>query len=271
MAEPLTLCATFSGGIGTLEVGPDHPLIGPWRVAILEGRPTGQWFWFAVHDQLKGACRVLGSFVHTPGDRLLYFPGAAVSIHADGEQLARSHMDHITLDPPTPKGRHRSHVALSEGSRGNKYGSRPPQGHLQPWFSLLTPNLDNFTTMPAELRVSFPPPRPDVQNFARDLLKGPGLRVIPLPPGGPDAFLQMDVWVGRVSDWQSLRARPLSWPYKREIVLDAPSDSQRVDVIEQNVEFATSVGLRILCLRPRGRLAGAHILRPTVEYLLNVA
>jgi hypothetical protein len=266
MAEPLTLCATFSGGIGTLEVGPEHPLVSPWRVAIHKGRPPGQWFWFAVRNQLKGTSSVLGSFVHTPGDRLLYFPGGVVDIHADGKQLSRNRMDHLTLDPPTPKGRHNSHVALSEGSRGDKYGSRPPHGHLQPWFSLLTPTIDNFTIMPAELRVSFPPPRPDVQSFARDLLKGPGLRVIPLAPGGPHTFFQMDVWVGRVSDWQSQRVRPLSWAYKREIVSDAPSDSQRVDVIEQNVEFATSVGLRILCLRPRGRVAGAHILRPTVGY-----
>jgi hypothetical protein len=234
------------------------------KVAILEGRPPGQWLWFAACE-LNSRCSVIGSFVHTPGDRLLYFPGAAVSIERDGRDVSGSRMDHLTLDPPTPKGRHSSHVALSEGARGNKYGSRPPHGHLMPWFSLLTPNLDQFPTMPAELKVSFPPPRPDVQSFGRDLLNGPGLRVIRLAQGAADKFFQMDVWVGRVHDWQLLRAHPLSWAYKSELVSDAPSDSQRVDFIQQDVEFATSIGLRIFCLRPRGRLAGLHILRPTVE------
>ena len=266
MAEPVTLSITVPEGHGKLTVDSDHPLVSPLRVAILKGRPPGKWFWFAVLDQATGECRVLGSFVHSPGDRLLFFAGASILVSCDRSNLQPGRLDHLTLDPPTPKGTQKSHVALLDGVRGSKYTSRPPDGHLFPWFTLLAPTLGDFAELPAELSTTFAPPRPDVLGFAHDLIRGPGLALAPLPTGCSDSFLQLDVWVGRTKDWRSLSSRPLAWAYKPDLVSNAPPGQQNINVIAQQVEFEPSVGLTLLCSRPRGNVAEAHILRPTVSF-----
>src|SRR5438477_13146498 len=102
MEKQFTFRWTFPGGVGTLEVEPDHALVSPWRVAMRDGRPPGHAHWLIALDQVTGLCKLLGSFVHTAGDRLLYFPGASIEIHEKDGALPRGKLDHITLDPPTP-------------------------------------------------------------------------------------------------------------------------------------------------------------------------
>jgi hypothetical protein len=162
--EPLTLGATFPFGSGTLEATPEHPLLTPLRSAIVAGKPPGRWAWLAVQDVFIGVYKLLGSFVHSPGDRLLFFPGAEAVV-VPGEQDERfdeKRIDHLTLDPPDAKGRHRSHVAVfgipGKESRGVDYSTKPPEGLLVPWFTLVCDTLAGFEILPRELKVTFPPP-----------------------------------------------------------------------------------------------------------------
>lgn len=139
-------------------------------------------------------------------------------------------LDHLTLDPPDPKGRHRSHVAVFglpiEDSRVLGYRTTPPPGLLIPWFTLLAPNLDEFELLPEKLIVQFPPPRPDLSEFSKDLMRGPYLAHAPAPPASTTrTFFQFDVWAGRGFGWKQLGSRPLAWAYKPEVVTDAPAGS----------------------------------------------
>lgn len=271
--EPLTLVTTFRFGSGTLEVTPEHPLLTPLRLAIIAGKPPGRWTWFAVQDVFIGVYKVIGSFVHSRGGRLLFFPGAEAVV-VSGEQDKRfdgKRIDHMTLDPPDAKGRHRSHVAvfgIPEKSRGIDYRTKPPEGLLVPWFTQVCDTLAGFETLPCELKVTFPPPRPDVERFGQDLLGGSGFQSMPLPSGASPSFFQLDVWAGRGRGWKAQGARPLAWAYKAELVGDAPAESQQIQVVQLDLHFSDSVGLRLLCSRPGGKLRSSdvHILRPTLQW-----
>lgn len=272
--EPLTLVATFPFGSGTLEATPEHPLLTPLRLAIVAGKPPGRWAWFAVQEAFIGVFKLIGSFVHSPGDRLLFFPGAEVLVipGKQDERFNEKRIDHLTLDPPDVKGRHKSHVAVfgipGKDSRGINYSTKPPEGLLVPWFTLVSDTLAGFETLPSELRVTFPPPRPDVQSFGQELLGGIGFQAMPLPTGVGPNFFQLDVWAGRGREWKGLGARPLAWAYKAELVADAPAEHQQIQVVQLDIEFSDSVGLRVQCSRPGGRLrsSGANILRPTLQW-----
>jgi hypothetical protein len=142
----------------------------------------------------------------------------------------------------------------------------PPPDTMIPWFSLLTPSLDNFPFLPKRLSVTFPPPRPDVDNFGNQLLTSAGLTVAPLPEAhGSPNFLQVDFWVGRGAAWKSLKTRPLAWTYKPELVGNPPSDSQDIRVAVGDLELSSVVGVRLLVMRPQGTLDSLHILRPRLD------
>jgi hypothetical protein len=270
--EPLTLNLTFSSGDGELVVGCDHPLVGAFRRAIETGRPPGAWRYLLAYNQSSDVPVVLGTLVHTVGDRLLFFPAAQVTL--DGENLYEPFigrvLDHLTLDPPDPGSGSRSHVAVvgvpKDRSRGVGFRTVPPPGTMIPWFSLLTPGLDGFPVLPKELSVTFPPPRPDVGSFGDRLCTAGGLTVAPLPEarGNPN-FLQVDVWVGRGPAWKALKTRPLAWSYKPELVRNPPPGTQDVQVAAGDLEFSRVVGVRLLALRPQGTLGSSHILRPRLD------
>jgi hypothetical protein len=108
-------------------------------------------------------------------------------------------LDRLALDPPDPKGRHRSHVAVFglpiEDSRGLGWRTTPPPGFLVPWFTLLAHDLDEFELLPEKLIVQFPPLRPDLSEFANELMRGPHLAHAPAPPASTThTFFQFDVW-----------------------------------------------------------------------------
>jgi hypothetical protein len=179
-------------------------------------------------------------------------------------------LDHLALDPPDPQGRHRSHVAVFwvpiEDSRGLGYRTTPPPGLLIPWFTLLAPGLEEFELLPEKLIIKFPPPRPDLNEFAKDLMGGPKLAHAPAPTASTTrTFFQFDVWAGREFGWQQRGSRPLAWAYKPEVVKDAPTGSQQVHTIELNIDLSPEVGVRIVASRPAGQLVAARLLRPRLS------
>jgi hypothetical protein len=273
--EELEFELEFPAGEGDESATATHPIIAPFRVLLEEGRRPGQWVFFAVREGGESAPRLVGTFVQTVADRILFFPGGWVDVINDsGETRFGGHqVDHLTLDPgPGPS--FSSHVAVRRlplrKSRGSGYETLPPPGHKVPWFSLITPNLDDFVRLPRriELRIPAPPVTPD--EFVTSLREqggGRGLPVVELPPRpktGP-SFVQMDAWAGRTQGWQVLKARPLAWAYKGELVRDAPVGSQDLSVQQLSIEFSSTSGLTLILVRPVGRLNGAHILRPTLS------
>jgi hypothetical protein len=95
--EPLALIMTLRGaavaGTGSRAVKPDHPLVIPLRLAIEQGRPPGSWSWAAFAEEDSGRLRVIGTFVHSPGDRILFFPGGTMHI-------STIPFDELTTDEP---------------------------------------------------------------------------------------------------------------------------------------------------------------------------
>jgi hypothetical protein len=275
--EPLTLIITPRGaataGTGSRNVKPDHPLVVPIRVAIEKGRPPGSWSWAAFAEEDSGRLRVIGAFGHSPPrDRIFFFPGASVYISTEEEapHFNGKRLDHLTLSPPDPKGRHESHVAVfglpHDKSRDLRYYTTPPPGLLVPWFTLLAPDLDAFELLPEKLIVQFPPPRSDLTEFAKVLMQGPTLAHAPVPPAlMTRTFFQFDVWAGRGFGWKQLGSRPLAWAYKPEVVKDAPAGSQDIQIIQLNVDLSSEVGVRIVASRPAGQLVAARLLRPRLS------
>ena len=273
MAAPkgLTLQMTSESGTGELEVDLDHPLVGAFRKAIETGKPPGRWLFFMVEDQPDLAPIVVGTFVYTPGDRFLFFPGSSTVLAADHSEapFAGKRLEHLTLDPPGKPGKHSSHVAVAgsphKQSRGIRYTTTPPSDFMVPWFSLVVSNLRGFHRLPRQLHIHFPPPRPDVTRFGEQLLAAGGSTSVPLPPpaGNPN-YLQFDIWAGRGVHWREAREKPLSWPYKPELVANAPESEQRVTVRRGQIDFSATAGLVLNITRPAGQLRGSRILRPNL-------
>jgi hypothetical protein len=111
--EPLTLEMEFGLGEGIAQVSADHPLVAPFRRSIETGKPTGAWR-YLLYQNGPGAPYVIGAFGLTPGDRLLFFPGASTVIRTDdpNAEFNGHRLDHVTLDPADIDSAHASHVAV---------------------------------------------------------------------------------------------------------------------------------------------------------------
>lgn len=249
-------------------------LAAAFRRGMEEGQLTGAWRYLLIYEPPSLTPTIVGSFVNTPKGRVLFFPGASIAIETD-DPTARfngKRLDHITADPPS-RGKSASHVAVRDlphdESRGINYRSVPPPEHMIPWFSLLIPDFEGFSEAPARLIVRFPcPPRiSDIQLFGQRLLADGGTVSLPVPIStySDQTYLQFDVWLGRGAEWKTLRVRPLSWPYKPELVQDAPDGEQQVTVNRVDIDLGSDVGVAVLVLRPAGRLLEPRILRPTLS------
>lgn len=266
--ETLTLVFQSPQGNGELEVPTDHPMVGGFRAAVERGAPPGKGAFLVVRDDDANDLRLFGMFVLSVNNRLLFFPASfgTIEVNGIGGRFDGRMLDHVTLDPPSPKGRHKSHIAvrgLPDKSRGLSITSIPPVGHLVPWFSVLVPSLDVFPALPQKLLVRFPHPHPDPHQFA-PLLEGMGhLSSIPLPPfdSSPN-FVQFDAWAGRWSGWKESKAKALAWAYKPDVV-DAVPERQRIVSNQINLEFTPTAGVRVILSRPAGALRSSRFFRPS--------
>lgn len=266
----LSLHFRLSSAAGELRVEPSHPLFAAFRRGIEEGQLTGTWRFLLATETGVPSPAVIGTFVKTPKDRLLYFPGAQLEIAAatQTDRFNDLPLDHLTLDPPNGD-RYSSHVAVRrlppDKTRGLSYTAQVRPGFLFPWFSLLVPDLTGFAALPSRLYVEFPSPRRDLQRYGERLMASGGMIILRLPPQPPSAaYLQFDVWVGHDLDWRTRQARVLPWAYKPAIVTNPPKQ-QDVECSIAEAEFTTAVGVRVVASRPRGQLRAPRILRPMYE------
>lgn len=270
--RPLGIVMRFSEGTGELTVGMDHPVVGAFRRGMEEGQLTGKWRYLIVHEIPAVPYTIIGAFVRTPRSRVLFFPAADSVIETvDSPRFKGKPLDHITADPPRTE-KSSSHIAVRglpvEKSRGLNYRSAPPPEHMFPWFSLLIPDLNGFTELPARLEVPFPRPCGDVRKFADRLLADGGFATMPLPSVTADRtshYIQFDVWLGRGPDWKTLEVRSLDWPYKPEIVEAAPENKQQVKGFRVDIDLGPDIGVAVLGVRPSGHLRSPLILRPTLS------
>lgn len=199
---PMRLKFTLHGaGKGELEVDTKNFLVAPLRTALEGGRPADDRV--QVIFQTSERELVLGSFLQTEKDRILFFPASAVRVANEDSPHKGLLVDHLALDPPTEAGEHRSHVTF----RGSRNRRRLPtrvevQGMALPWFSLLIPDLKPLSRLPKTLTVRFDKTRDDPKRFAERVLSGrPGIAMVPVELSSVE-FLQIDAWVARGSDWK---------------------------------------------------------------------
>lgn len=254
--DRLRLSLTFGRGVGELKVGPDHPLTRCFMHNILKGKSPGSSSYLFVEDVPKLPPIVVGTFVHTPGDRVLFCPGADFKITTSDPTSALNEktLDHVTLEGPNNQGKYSSHFAVLalDKSPGSRYKSAPIAGYMLSWFSLITPNLDGFWRMPQRLIIEFPPPRPDVRRFAKDFGGLGHSNICPLPPDPKveSSYFKFDISVARGDQWRELTSQVFGWGPVPE------------NVITQYIELSHNLGIRIHITRPLGHLESRHILRP---------
>jgi len=264
----------ISGGMGKLRVRSDHPIAVAFHHGIVKGKPIRSWKYLLLKDDPSALRLVIGTFVYTLGDRVLYFPGGFVTLDTDSpaKRFNGTRLDHLTCDPPVGS-KFTSHVAVyglpKKKSRGLSYSSFPPSGYMFPWFSLVIPNTRGFCILPARLAVEFQAPKSDVlrrfEHLTREL---DGYELTPLPPtkGTGPSYIQFDVWIGRGKKWRELQRRPLAWAYKPEIVMYPLVGKQTLTAAQVLFDFGSDLGLAVLVTRPLGTLLGPpRILRPKIS------
>lgn len=270
----LTLRLTSEAGRGELTVEADHPLVAALRCAVEEGKPPGRWAYVVVQTEADPAPLVIGTLVHTVGDRILFFPASPTEVTGGSRpgdaRFGGTQLDHVTLDPPDAQGRYSSHMAVrgtpQHPSRGLRYRTRAPLGSMLPWFTLLHQSLDSFPLLPRLLLLHFPQIRPDLERFAEEVMHTRGMVATRVPePNAEPSFCQIEFWVGRGTAWQALNSRLLAWAYIPEIVEDAPRPQQETTLTSVDIGLAPEVGVRIICGRPQGRLKSPRIVRPSLS------
>jgi hypothetical protein len=253
----------FSRGMGILTVGPQDPIVEPFRAAIEDYQLTGAWCYLVVG--VEGIARVLGAFVSTVGGRLLFSPADLIAVSASADfSIELNPLNHITLER-----RHGSYASHLRGGPNRchelNYAVHPPAGLLVPWFSLLLPDAAMLRTLPNVLVVKFMHEESDLRRFGDDAFQG-GVTFVELPEARPGpTFVQFDVWAGMTDGWPLLGARPLAWAYKPEIVRDAPAGQQEIMVRRGDIGFSNSRGVRVFISLPAGVLTAARVLRPTLS------
>jgi hypothetical protein len=264
---PIVLEFSFQPGFGEISAEPDHPLIAPLRLAIEQGRPPERWSWAVFGNH------IVGSFAHSEGNRLLFFPSSITHLADDAlGRFYRMRLDHLTLDPPSSKGQHCSHAAAfglppREG-RGLASWIKPSAGRLPLWFSFVAPDLAGFPLVPSKLTVRFLSPRPESTEFGKQLVGPFSTAHAPVPePIGEPSYFQFDVWAGRGQawEWRGFRADPLSWAGVRGVVRSAPPGTLHSKVVPLNVEISATAGVHIVASRPIGEVDGHYFWRPRLS------
>jgi len=138
----MTLEFEFSDGTGDVQVDENYPLVTVFRKCIRTGKGTGSWMFLLAQEEDHESRTILGTLAHTPGKRILFFPGHAgevLSDHARPVWNGRT-LDHLTLELDNDAmSRWSEHVAvLGEApNRGHEVRGKVRPGFLHPWFSLL--------------------------------------------------------------------------------------------------------------------------------------
>lgn len=252
-------------------LGLDHPLISPFRAAVTEGRVTGAWHYYTIIDDPSDRPCVIGSFVHTPGNRLLFFPGGAIMFGRldPSSKLAGKRIDHLTLDMPD-RGRWKSHVTMcgsptnsKRQDRGLNCRGKRMSGQMFHWFSICASDLSIFEELPEQIALSFEAPRPDVGRFCEQALgnyRGHSTVTLPKAHGGSKTFTQIEFWVGNGSSWQDLAAAPVWFDGTADIKYHEAPNTPHI-ITRTEIGFTPDLGVCAFLTRRRGELSHSLIMR----------
>jgi hypothetical protein len=217
-----------------------------------------------------GVMRWLGIFVHSAGDRLLFFPGFAeehTQILAYCESVIRwnqpFHLDHLTLEPDrrtwhltTPKSKH--HL-------GQLY-TRQLGGDRVHWFSMSAAALSHLRVVREETRASAPTPPQDVDRRAqvfRNARENAIFQLVRLntehPSPSAPAFLHFSVVVGPkgfISPENELIGLPHGGPFLPSV---ATPDSVTAPIRIHRVLLSDEIELEVTASSLPGQLQ-THVL-----------
>ncbi len=254
----------FDVGQGEFEGDLHDPLSAPFRWAIKSGKPPGQWKLLLLSHANEGYW-VAGTFMHTRGKRLLYFPGARIELEATARPPKRfvgSEIDHMTLDPPHKPGKHRSHLKFMAEREGKIHGysftTTARAGWMIPWFSLAFSGLDRLLKPPATLYLPVESPRPMTDAFIDALMRSGGMEMVRLPEvAGDPHFLQFDIWAARGDEWRTGISGPVRLAADDSLVGDRPGMGQTIPLSSKRFELAhgqEKAGIAVYVSRPAGKL-----------------
>lgn len=255
---PFRLEFTLKGaGQGEREVDTTDLLVAPLRKSLEDEVPASDRTTLVILDQDRNRETVLGTFLQTAAGRILFFFTLPMLVSVPKGLRGRV-VDHLTLEPPTPSGKRRTHFTLRGTKR--KFGARTRIENPDlafPWFTLLLPNLGHLPDLPSKLSIRFGPLRDKPGRFADRVIHArPSFSriAISIPEGH---FLQLDVWAAGGTDWRRLPGtHHLATGYAEDWL---PEGSRTVRFHTVALELTRESGLGLVLSTPKGALAGEPV------------
>lgn len=260
-----------SPGVGELTLDPDHPLVRAFKASLIRGRPPEDWRLVVVHDHAGEPPVIIGTFVRTLGNRLLYFSAANLRLGQwiKGEGVADINgalLDHVTLDPPRNSERREGHLTLLGRENRDRHAWRfrtLSRDGWHYWFSLLAPALDDFPRLPALITLVFSSGREDLRERHPDFgSRGAfsGMEMPP-PPASDRSFIQLDVWVGEPdAQKEATDLRPIPFVKESQIVQEGP-ETQTAQCHLLELGFPGGERIAVAVTRLAGHVRGSMLLR----------
>lgn len=225
-----------------------HTLARALRNLLQDGKPQGRAANCLLdpneqHDQGPDV-RWVGVFVHTKGDRVLFFP----DIHEVGSIYTPAHgarrvdrtflLDHVTFD----KGGREIHTTMNQPKRHHRVGKPQDVGHgAKFWFGLSLRSIDMLRPVSRRTILRFDVPEADADRRSQALenIQAGGLdRILTLHPEArttnPEGFFHAKVFVGPVGfHSHDLIRCPLGMPVQGRFRFTAPVYPHRLQISDE--------------------------------------
>jgi hypothetical protein len=255
--------------------GPDHPLVRAFKASLIRGKPPEDWRLVVVHDRVGEPPIIIGTFVRTLGNRLLYFSAANLRLGKwiKGEGVGNIEgalLDHVTLDPPRSGVRREGHLTLLEREGRDRHVWRfrtQPRDGWHYWFSLLAPTIDELPRLPALISLVFSSGRADLRERYPDFAIRGGLSGMEMPPlpASDNSFVQLDVWVGEPdATKEATELRPIPFVREAWIVQEGP-EAQTAQCHLLELGFPAGERIAVAVTRLIGHVRGSMFLRAVMS------
>lgn len=263
--DTLKLTCTMPPGVPGTDTSPANPLARALRQLLRDGRPFNRVSSCFFNDE-RGAVRWLGVFVHSAGDRVIFFPG--LSMNADHIHGFRSEEEKWKMQPFAF-----DHLSLESDMRTWHVTSTDSKDHLgRPttlplgegrvlWFGMSVADsnalqiVNRETVITAEVPEGDGRRRMDVLVKAREGMDFPMVSLNTEHPGPPGiGFLHFSVFVGPTG-FANYPGPELGFPFGSPF-LAAPLQNEIFGLPLRSHRFALTdeMDIQITCTRLPGRL-----------------